>query len=151
MAAAGEVDVQVRARLDVLERDLVRARARLDRFDKSARGGKGLQELEKGSSRAATAMRNLSNQVAILQGPLGPIAGRLSFLATGLGRVGGVALGAGLALTGLAVVVHKSLAAFQALEQEMATIQGVLQATGYASGKTADGSEEHTSELQSQR
>lgn len=133
------VEVEVRARLDRLEGDLARARTRLNTFDKSGRMGAGAaRELEAASSKASVAMRNLANQLAVLQGPLGPIAGRFGSVAAGLGRVGIVGLGAGLALTGLAIGAKKALDAFTQLELQQATYVGVLEATGYAAGKSAD-------------
>lgn len=133
------VEVEIRARLDKLEADLARARTRLNTFDKSGRAGVGAaRELEAASSKASVAMRNLANELAVIQGPLGPIAGRFGSLAAGLGRVGIAGLGAGLALTGLTIGAKTALSAFTALELQQTTYIGVLEATGYAAGKSAD-------------
>ena len=144
----GTVDVLIRARLDQLERDLVAARRRLAGFDLALRRpSAAAREFDEASIGAAAALRTLANNVGILQGPLGPLAGRISFLSSGIARVGIAGLAAGLSLTGLAVVAKKSIEAFTQLEREQSTYVGVLQATNYAAGKTASDIEDMASSI----
>lgn len=136
---AGSVEVEIRANMERLEADLRRVRSRLNQFEGSTRGGKAaLGGLQEETENAAAAFRNLAANLAIVQGPLGPLAGRFTAAASGLMRFGPAAIAGGVALTALALGAREALNAFQELEREEATIEGVLHATGNAAGRTME-------------
>ena len=135
---AGSVEVVIRARLDVLEAALADARRQLDGFDKSvAKPTAASRAFEKANQGASESLRKVAASVSLLPGPLGTAAGRVSALATGIGAVGLVAGGAGIALAGFAVIAGRALHDFAALEREQVTYNAVLRATGFAAGKTS--------------
>jgi hypothetical protein len=94
---------------------------------KTTKGSKGMQEQ----------MRNLSGSIAAVQGPLGPVAGRISAIGAIMGRVsiagllltgGLVALGAGFA---------KMVKSGSNAESQFLKLEALLKATGGASQQTS--------------
>ena len=83
-------------------------------------------------------LRNLASSVAVLQGPLGPIAGRISAIGAAIGRMNPIVFTAGVGLTSLAFAAKNSLTVYSDYEQQMAKIEGVLRATGNTAGLSAD-------------
>lgn len=138
MDNAGEVRVQVRLATDRLASDEKQVRTRLGGVDKNlAKPTKAMHQFANENSKASTRLRELSNNIAILQGPLGPVAGRVSYLATGIERMGVVGVAAGLSLAGLIFTAHKAIRAFTEFQRQQLTTAAVLRSTGDASGKTA--------------
>lgn len=95
---------------------------------------KATDQVSKASTKMAVRMRNAANATATLTGPLNGLSGRLSFIATGLGRVGFAALAGGAAFAGLALATAKSLSIFVEYEREMFKLEAVLKSTGNAAG-----------------
>lgn len=89
------------------------------------------------SQRLSESFRNASNATATLTGPLNGLSGRLSFISTGLNRIGiaGVAAGAGVA--GMGFAVSNSLRLFQNYERQMFKLEAVVKSTGASAGFSA--------------
>lgn len=85
----------------------------------------------------ANSFSNASNQVAILQGPLGPVAGRLSAIATGLRGLGVGGFAAAGALTVLSTSISKMVSSLDTFEQRQLRFNSLLEITGNRSGATA--------------
>ena len=87
-----------------------------------------------GSKKMQKSFSNLAGSIAAVQGPLGPVAGRISAIGAIMGRVSargliftGMLVGAGLALTKL--VKNTS-----AVQTQMLKLEAILKATGNAAG-----------------
>lgn len=140
-ASLGTVDVEIRARLDGLERDLRLAQQRINQFDQSFRSGgtaRGLGEVEKAANEAGRAIKLLGLEMMALAGVVGVVPGSVSALAGLLGRIGigGLAAGAGLAAAAAGAI--KSVQEFTKAETIMLTTEAVIKATGGAAGKSAE-------------
>lgn len=93
------------------------------------------RELNKFSQISRTTARN----VAVIQGPLGSVAGRMNSVATIAGSgVGPAMLGVGAAFTLTTYAIYESLTAFAAAERSQLRTQALLKSTGYAAGLTAE-------------
>ena len=90
----------------------------------------------KGNKKLQDAFRNVSGSIAAVQGPLGPVAGRITSIGAIMGRVSV----AGLALTGVLLGIGaafvKLVRAGANFESQQLKIQALLKATGNAAGQT---------------
>ena len=93
----------------------------------------------------ATAAENLSQRfsqaataTAALQGPLNGLSGRLSFISTGLTKIGVAGLLVSTSLFGLAFATKRALNELQEFETQMFKIDALIKATGGAAGLTSD-------------
>lgn len=117
-------------------------RAEINAYRENIKRQKKLEGQTKKTSNAneklSNSFRNASNASATLLGPLNPISGRLSFIATGLQRVGigGVALG--FVMAKLTQEIVQGIRAFADLESQMFKIEGILRATGNSVGFTSE-------------
>ncbi|MBW2636488.1 MAG: phage tail length tape measure family protein [Deltaproteobacteria bacterium] len=75
-------------------------------------------------------MRNLASSAAILEGPLGKVAGRINAMGAALGRMNPAMIAAGVSTAALGVVAFSSTKAAADLEQQMLRLDAVLLATG---------------------
>lgn len=92
----------------------------------------------KASEGLSTTFRNASNATATLLGPLNGLSGRLSFVATGLNRVGITGVVLGFTLTKLGQEVIEGVQAFSEFEKQVARIDSLLRATGRTAEFTSD-------------
>jgi len=78
-----------------------------------------------------------ANQVAILEGPLGPIAGRLSAIGSGLNRftLGSFALAGGV--SALTLAIGKAIKGLDNFEKRQIRFNSLLEVTRFRSGATA--------------
>ena len=90
----------------------------------------------KGNKKLQDTFRNISGSIAAVQGPLGPVAGRITSIGAIMGRVSV----AGLALTGVLLGIGASfvklIRAGANFESQQLKIQALLKATGNAAGQT---------------
>jgi len=93
---------------------------------KTADGAKTLQER----------FRRASQSIAAIQGPLGPIAGRITSLGTIIGNVGLKTAVTTLAIAGLAFALKSAITVAGRAERQFAKLEGILNATGGAAGLT---------------
>ena len=95
-----------------------------------------------GSKKMQSAMRDLSGSIAAVQGPLGPVAGRISAIGAIMGRVSvaGLFLTAGLVAIGAGFV--KLIRAGANFESQQLKIEALLKATGGAAQQTGTDIEE---------
>ena len=78
--------------------------------------------------------RRASQSIAAIQGPLGPVAGRLTSLGTIIGNIGFKAAATTLAVAALAFGLGKMVAAGARAERQFKRLEGILKATGGAAG-----------------
>jgi len=82
-------------------------------------------------------MRNLASSAAVLEGPLGGIAGRMNAVGAALGRVNPGILAAGVSVAALGTAMFKSTRIAIEFEVQMKSLEAVVQATGARAGFTA--------------
>tara|TARA_B110000503_G_scaffold76762_1_gene118414 strand:+ start:5603 stop:8146 length:2544 start_codon:yes stop_codon:yes gene_type:complete len=99
--------------------------------------GKAADKVTKKNEKLAKAFQKASNTAAILTGPLGGVSGRLSFIATGLGRVNVGALAGAVAFAGLATATVLSVKHFAEFESQIFKLEAMLKATGGTVGLTS--------------
>ena len=84
-------------------------------------------------------MRNASRNVAVIQGPLGSIAGRLSSVASiASSGVTPAMVGVGAAVSATTFAVYEAVSAFSELERLNLRTEALLRSTGSAAGLTSD-------------
>jgi len=144
-AALGFAQVEVRADLGPLQTDFARGEQQAQKFtarmkqtasaggaaltDMGAKGAAGLDRIRLAGEKAAEA-------AALMTGPLGGVASRISILsrvtsAASLGFLGGAA-----AITGFGFAVKRAAEESEKFERLQLRTAGVLKATGYAAGLT---------------
>ena len=94
--------------------------------NKTADGAKNLQER----------FRRASQSIAAIQGPLGPVAGRITSLGTIIGNVGLRTAALTLAFAGLAFAITSAIRVSSRAERQFAKLEGILKATGGAAQLT---------------
>ena len=99
------------------------------------------------NDKLVTSFKNASTATATLQGPLNGVSGRLSFIATGLQRVGPAGLIAGAGLAGAAFAAKTALDAFATFEAEVLQLEAMLQATGNQVGFTSQELQDMANEI----
>lgn len=87
-------------------------------------------EAVSGNEQLAAGFRRTAQSVAVLQGPLGPIAGRITTLGVLFGQVGVAATTFGVAMTGLGTAIGAAATASARAESQFARLNAILDATG---------------------
>jgi len=118
----------------------IRAKDKTKRALKSAQ--KNIKNTSKEARTLADRFRNVARATAVMEGPLGGTAGRLSTMATLLGNVSLATVAMGIAFTGMTAAVFSSFKKFSQFESSTFKINSLLEQTQYASGQTADSIEE---------
>ena len=126
--------------------DLKKAQKELDALTKAAgktskeipKVGKNSKKTTKDTNKLADSFRNASTATAALQGPLNGLSGRLSFIATGLRRIGvsGLFMGTGIAASVFAA--KNALDVFSDFEKQMFKLEALVKSTGGSAGFTGD-------------
>jgi hypothetical protein len=113
------------------------------------KGSQGVEKLRKSTQKVIPTqktfqerLRNVSGSIAAVQGPLGPVAGRLNAIGAITGRVSGTLLVALGAFTALGVGITKFISAGAKAESQALKLEAILKATGFAAGQTAEDIEE---------
>lgn len=86
----------------------------------------------------SVAMSNAAASAALINGPLGGVASRFSTIASLSGRMNMALVGSVVGVSALALAATRAIRAFSDYERQQLTLQGVLNATGFAAGRTAD-------------
>lgn len=122
-----------------LQRATSKASGSFEKFTKSTHqagtAGAGLVDSQ---NQMSAAVRRTARSVAILQGPLGPVAGRITMLGVAVGDVGIALTALGLTLTGTIAVLLKASRAGAEFESQLAQTNAVLRATGGTANQTAE-------------
>lgn len=124
--------------------DLMRKLNQIERAQKKAFNDNQIKKFNgtmgKSSSVAgkiSTRFSQAGRSVAILEGPLGGVAGRFSAIASSLGTVNPALIAAGVSVGALTIVATKSVKAFEKYEAQQLKLQSVLKATDYSAGRTS--------------
>jgi hypothetical protein len=132
MANQATITVELRSKTQEFERKFTRA---TDTVKKKTK------EVEKATGQAGNAakgfqdkFRRASQSIAAIQGPLGPVAGRLTSLGTIIGNVGIKTAIATLSIAAIVFSLGKMAAAGARAERQFHRLEGILKATGGAAG-----------------
>jgi hypothetical protein len=96
--------------------------------NKTVAGSKNLQE----------SFRKASQSIAAIQGPLGPVAGRITSLGTIIGNVGLKTALTTLAIAAFAFALRSTVSIAANAERQFGKLEGILRATGNAAGLTIE-------------
>ncbi len=132
MANQATITVELRSKSQEFERKFTKATETVK---------KGTEKVSKATKKAGTAagqfqdkFRRASQSIAAIQGPLGPVAGRLTSLGTIIGNIGLKAAGVTLAIAAVAFGLGKMVSAGAKAERQFKRLEGILKATGGAAG-----------------
>ena len=134
MATVGDLLVKIRADIKDLETKMNKAQSRVSKTQKSFQ--KDMGKTNKVSQSFQNRMSNAATATAALQGPLGPVAGRMRSLGALFGSAGFAAGAFILAITGLVAAFRSFAMAASRAEQAAAKFEALVQATGGAAGLT---------------
>ena len=134
MATVGELIVKIRADVKELESKMDRAKNKVKSAQTNFR--KQMGSTNKVSSEFQKRMSNAATATAALQGPLGPVAGRMRSFGALMGSAGFAAGALILAITGLVAAFKALQAAASRAEQAQKKFEALVQATGMAAGLT---------------
>lgn len=142
----GKVEIEITGNTEPFEQAIAKIRkaasdlgstsAKILPFDTS-KVRQATKELEQGGNAVKEVFRDVASSIAALQGPLGPIAGRINFLGSLFSRVGLAVGGFTVATAGAAFAAKQAVDAFADEEQQLLTLNAVLKATGGAAGQTS--------------
>jgi len=104
---------------------------------KLAQGGKGIQE----------SFRRASQSIAAIQGPLGPVAGRITSLGTIIGNVGFKVAAVTVGIAALTFALKATVGVISRAEQQFLKLEAILRATGNSAGLTLQEIEELSQEI----
>jgi hypothetical protein len=105
-------------------------------YQSSKRFSQGAKQATKSSKAMGDSISRAANSVAVIDGPLGGVAGRLSSVAAGFNSVGVAATLAGTAIAATTYAVIQSASAYADLERRQAKTNALLKATGFSAGFT---------------
>ena len=99
-----------------------------DTQKKLTKGGKGIQE----------SFRRASQSIAAIQGPLGPVAGRITSLGTIIGNVGLKVAAITVGIAALTFALRATVGVISRAEQQFLKLEAILKATSNAAGLTLE-------------
>ena len=134
MANQATITVELRTKSEEFERKFKKATDTVK---------KNTEKVSKATKKAGSAagqfqdkFRRASQSIAAIQGPLGPVAGRLTSLGTIIGNVGIKTAAATLTVAALVFGLGKMVQAGANAERQFKRLEGILKATGGAAGLT---------------
>jgi len=134
MANQATITVELRTKSEEFERKFKKATDTVK---------KNTEKVSKATKKAGSAagqfqdkFRRASQSIAAIQGPLGPVAGRLTSLGTIIGNVGIKTAVATLTVAALAFGLGKAVGAASKAERQFKKLEGILKATGHSAGLT---------------
>jgi hypothetical protein len=83
-------------------------------------------------------LQDLAASAALIQGPLGSVAGRINSLGAAIGRMNPLVLGASGAIAAFTAIQYKSIPAAVEYEKQLFQLSAQVQLTGYRAGFTAN-------------
>ena len=128
------VEVRLTSKTQGLQTGLNKSKKDLEKLGKTGedaqkkltKGGKGIQEQ----------FRRASQSIAAIQGPLGPVAGRITSLGTIIGNVGLTVAAFTVGIAAATFALKATIAVISRSEQQFLKLQAILRATGNAAGLT---------------
>lgn len=127
-------DKTLKVRIAVVDGDKVRKELELTGRD----GAAALKKIQDASREPSSGLKALNATSVELQNTMHGLSGRAGVLGGALSAIGPAGLAAGAAIGSLFAVTYKSISVYAEAEKSLLRLQGVLRATGGASGLTAD-------------
>lgn len=106
--------------------------------NKSKKATKQTKRQTKETNKLAKALREAAASTAVFQGPLGPVAGRMSALGAAIGRVTPLQLALSGATVAVGIAMVKTISAGAEYEAQMFKLEAIIKATGMAAGRSAE-------------
>tara|TARA_R100000655_G_scaffold103753_1_gene150393 strand:+ start:577 stop:2553 length:1977 start_codon:yes stop_codon:yes gene_type:complete len=139
------VEVKLTANQQNLKRGLDSAQKSLGKTAKA--GKKAQKDLASGGKGVQDSFRRASQSIAAIQGPLGPVAGRITSLGTIIGNVGLKVAAITVGIAALTFGLRAIVGTVSRAEVQFAKLNAILRATGDASGLTITEIEELSREI----
>lgn len=114
---------------------------------KTTKLNKSLFNAGKQGNFSADGIRNLAGSLAIVQGPLGPVAGRLNALGAVMGRLNIATFAVTAGITAVGVVLTKTIKVTKDYETQMLALEAAVLNTGGTASMTAKELDEFAREL----
>ena len=130
------VEVKLTANQQNLKRGLDGAQKSLKNTAKA--GAKAQKDLQKGGKGIQESFRRASQSIAAIQGPLGPVAGRITSLGTIIGNVGLKVAAITVGIAALTFAIRATVGVISRAEQQFLKLEAILKATGSAAGLTLE-------------
>lgn len=130
------VEVKLTANQQNLKRGLDGAQRSLKNTAKA--GAKAQKDLQKGGKGIQESFRRASQSIAAIQGPLGPVAGRITSLGTIIGNVGLKVAAVTVGIAALTFAIRATVGVISRAEQQFLKLEAILKATGSAAGLTLE-------------
>jgi hypothetical protein len=125
------IRVTLEANAKGLKQQVDSSKKKLQQFQKTTKG------VSSGQKRFQENLRNTAGAIAAVQGPLGPVAGRISSIGAIIGRVNPLTLGLLGAFTLAGVAFGKFVSAGAKAESQALKLEAILKATGGAAQQTS--------------
>ena len=136
MAKINDIRIQISADTKQLRTQVDASKKKLNDFKKTT------EKVTKGQKNFQENLRNVAGSIAAVQGPLGPVAGRLNAIGAITGRVNLGFLALLAVVTSTVLVLGKLVRATANAERQLGKLEGILKATGNAAGLTLNEIEE---------
>ena len=108
---------------------------------------KATKKTAKGSNFLSNAFRDTAGSIAAVQGPLGPVAGRISAIGAIIGRINPLMLIATAGFVALGLAVTKMIKSGSNAESQFLKLEALLQATGFSAKQTGTDIEEMATDI----
>ena len=122
------IRVELIANAQKFKSNIAKATKSLGKVDKATK------KTASGQKKIQNAFRNTAGSIAAVQGPLGPVAGRITAIGAVIGRVSPVMLAFTAIGVGLGLALTKLIKNTMGVETQMLKLEAILKATGNAAG-----------------
>ena len=126
------IQVQLLANAQNFKKNIDTANRSVGKFKKAT------DKVTPGQKKFQDNLRNTAGAMAAVQGPLGPVAGRISSIGAIIGRVNPLTLAFLAGFTAIGVAIGKFISAGSKAESQLLKLEALLKATGGASRQTAE-------------
>ena len=124
------IEVRLQANAQKFRQNIKSAGSSLNKLKKTTTG------VSDGQAKFQKRLRDVAGSIAAVQGPLGPVAGRLNAIGAITGRVNFATLALLGSVTALSVVFVKFATVGARAESQLNKLQAIVKATGGAAGQT---------------
>ena len=128
------VEVRLTSKTQSLQSGLNKSKKDLEKLGKT--GSDAQKKLTKGGKGIQESFRRASQSIAAIQGPLGPVAGRITSLGTIIGNVGLTVAAITVGIAALTFALKATIGVISRAEQQFLKLKAILKATGNAAGLT---------------
>tara|TARA_R100001086_G_scaffold249211_1_gene188237 strand:- start:11 stop:2005 length:1995 start_codon:yes stop_codon:yes gene_type:complete len=124
MANLTTIKVSIQANAKNFKKNVDDSKKALDKLNKTTSKVAPLQ------TKVSKGFQNLAGSIAAVQGPLGPVAGRISSIGAIIGRINPLFIVATAAFIGFGLALKKTVSAGTAAQTQLLKLDAILKATG---------------------